>query len=140
MTQVRKSYFSLEQDFSEDSSILSKLWKNWFSLSLHVNFNYNDLWNGCKVFFLWPSKPSNTRFNYWYNFHSLNYKQRTGIFHCLPTFTLFVLFLTLLMELFSNCAFVGLEEHKKHWTLPMAYYIQNWWRHQTNFILLMDFV
>ena len=44
-----------------------------------------------------------------FNFHSLNYKQRTDVFPCLPTFTPFVLFLTLLMELFSNRAFVGLE-------------------------------
>ena len=30
------------------------------------------------------------------------YKQRIDIFHCLPTFTLFVLFLTLLMEIIIN--------------------------------------
>ena len=49
-----------------------------------------------------------------FNFHSLNYKQRADIFHCLPTFTLFVLFLTLLMELFSNRAFVWLEENTRN--------------------------
>ena len=44
------------------------------------------------------------------NFHSLKYKQRTDFFHCLSTVTLFVLLLTLLMELFSNRAFVELED------------------------------
>ena len=93
----------LSKIFLSTSSILSKLWKNWFSLSLHVNFSYNDLWNGYKPFVLWPSRPTKARFNYWFNFHSLNYKQKT--------FTLFVLFLTLLMEFFSNRAFVWLEEN-----------------------------
>ena len=101
----------LSKIFLMTSSIWSKLWKTWFSLSLHVKLNYNDLWNGCKVFVLCPSKLTNTQFNYWFNFYSLNYKQRTDIFHFLSTFTLFVFFLTLLMELFSNRAFVGLEDN-----------------------------
>ena len=101
----------LSEIFLRFSPILSKLWKIWFSLSLHVNFNYNDLWNGCKLFVQWFSRPTKVWFNYWFNFHSLNYKQRTDIFHFLPTFTLFDLFLTLLMELFSNGAFVWLEEN-----------------------------
>ena len=103
MTQVRKSYFSLEQGFSEGSSILSKLWKNWFSLSLHVNFNYNDLWNGCKLFVLGPSRPTKARFNYWFNFHSLNYKQKT--------FTLFDIINGILFE---SCFCLARGKYKKH--------------------------
>ena len=71
----------LSKIFLSTSSILSKLWKNWFSLSLHVNFNYNDLWNGCKLFVLQPSCPTKARFNYWFNFHSLNCKQKASIVH-----------------------------------------------------------
>ena len=104
----------LSKIFPSTSSILSKLWKSWFSLSLHVNFRYNDLWNGCKVFVPWPSRPTKARFNYWFNFYSLNYKQKTDIFHCLPTFTLFAFFGILTMEIFSNRAFVWLEENMRN--------------------------
>ena len=91
------------------------MWKTWFSLSLHANFNNNNLWNGCKVFVLWPSKPSNTQFNYWYNFHSLNYKQGTDIFHCPPTFTLFNLFFDIINGIFFESCFCWARgQYKKH--------------------------
>ena len=89
--------------------------KNWFYVFfiLHVTFNYHNLWNGCKLFILWLSPLSQQKRDsiFGFNFHSLSYKRRTDIFHCLLTFTLFTLFLTLLMELFSNRAFVELEDN-----------------------------
>ena len=73
---MKKYIFHLSKIFLRTSSILSKLWKKWFSFSLHVNFNYNALWNGYKLFALWPSRLTKARFNYWFNFHSLNYKKK----------------------------------------------------------------
>ena len=42
-------------------------------------------------------------------------QQKTDLFHCLPAFTLYVLFLTLLMELFfESCFCLARGKYKKH--------------------------
>ena len=120
MRWKRKSYFSLEQSLT--SSILSKLWKIWFSLSLHVNFNYNDLWNGCKLFVLQPSWPTKARFNYWFNFHSLNYKQKASIVHLPLSSNLHPLcpfFDIINGTFFESCFCLSRGKYKKHIELDL---------------------
>ena len=93
------------------SSIWSKLWKNCFSSSCILTLTIIISEMGVNCLPCDPLSQQKCDSVIGFNFHSLNYKQRTDIFHCQPTFILFVLFLTFLMKLFLNRAFVGLEDN-----------------------------